>query len=877
MESLSSAAALSIKYVRRKLQSLPTTLTGTYDEAMQRIEAQESDHRSIAFKTLAWVSYAYRPLSVGELQHALAIEPGSAQLDEEDILDGNSITALCAGLVIIDQGTNVVTLVHYTTKNYFENIRENRFPGFHATITMSCATYLALGALKDASIWTIVHQYPLACYAAQYMGDHARQNPEEALEPSVIELIGRLLSHPAKRKPLLSLLDGLDLIRSGFYSTMIPGNVQENSIPRSDSEMNESSSPTARDAAHVDEDDGGMDNIDSTSLGEYSTFSTADTAVPICDVNANLSSMTLEQGVDADSGPWQSRISMGRMPEVTALHLAASMGLAKVASLLIKESGDIDAVDDSGKTALALAMERGFQKAVEFLVNSGAKVDLTTEHGQGIFLLVTERDWDSVAAIISQKNRSGNLGDLESELGKASARLLLAAYDGDVEVIGMLIERMDIDLKIQDQGSGATALFIAVERKHLAVAQLLLGSGVNVDTKDSMGQTSLHRATHRGDERMIRLLLKNGADIDCQNDDGRTPWSANIRATDEHILNILLEAGADPSIKGHQGVSELYIAAQNGETEVVKLMLDSGTNPSIQTQFLWAPLHWAAYYGHLECVKLLIRAGADLSPVSDQDASPLDLALRANQITIVDILSRAGARESRDIQTMAKIAGKESDHGTNASRGKRISSVSSKVALTFDKPVQQGMLVGQFIYPSTLLNEKGWIYQVSRPLETLSNSVSVRLAQRRADMVEYPLTSELYDMNDILYDIRRITLDNQLLELRGGTQSALSGVINMHKDWTGGWKVRHNHDDESDYLFRTTPDWSRLSEEGCRWMTEDGKLLARTSMVDVTPVLCFEYGLERKMQDVIVCCWVGKLWSEAVALQRREREKAPQP
>ena len=581
MESLSSAAALSIKYVRRKLQSLPTTLTGTYDEAMQRIEAQESDHRSIALKTLAWVSYAFRPLSVGELQHALAIEPGSAQLDEEDILDGYSITPLCAGLVIIDQGTNVVTLVHYTTKNYFENIRENRFPGFHATITMSCATYLALGALKDASIWTIVHQYPLACYAAQYMGDHARQNPEEALEPSVIELIGRLLSHPAKRKPLLSLLDGLDLIRSGFYSTMTPENVQENSIPQSDFEMTESSPPTARDAAHVHQDDGGVDNTDSTSLGEYSTFSTADTAVPICDVSATLSSLTLEQSVDADSGPWQSPINMGRMPEVTALHLAASMGLAKVASLLIKESGDIDAVDDSGKTALALAMERGFQKAVEFLVNSGAKVDLTTEHGQGIFLLVTERDWDSVAAIISRKNRSGTLGELESEFEKASARLLLAAYDGDNEVIGMLIKRKDIDLRNEDQGSGATALFIAVERKHLAVAQLLLGSGVNVDTTDSMGQTSLHRATRRGDERMIRLLLKNEADIDCQNDDGRTPWSANIRATNEQILNILLEAGADPSIKGHQGVSELYIAASNGETEVVKLMLDSGTDPSI--------------------------------------------------------------------------------------------------------------------------------------------------------------------------------------------------------------------------------------------------------------------------------------------------------
>ena len=41
-----------------------------------------------------------------------------------------------------------------------------------------------------------------------------------------------------------------------------------------------------------------------------------------------------------------------------------------------------------------------------------------------------------------------------------------------------------------------------------------------------------------------------------------------------------------------------------------------------------------------------------------------------------------------------------------------------------------------------------------------------------------------------------------------------------------------------------------MKEEGCRLLTEDGKPLAGTSMEDVTPVLCFEHGLERRMQDV---------------------------
>ena len=76
----------------------------------------------------------------------------------------------------------------------------------------------------------------------------------------------------------------------------------------------------------------------------------------------------------------------------------------------------------------------------------------------------------------------------------------------------------------------------------------------------------------------------------------------------------------------------------------------------------------------------------------------------------------------------------------------------------------------------------------------------------------------------------------------------------MYRDWTGGWKIHHMHEGKKDYLFRTTPDWSRMKGEGCRWMTEDGKLLARTGWDGVTPVLSFEHGSTKSMQDILVTC-----------------------
>lgn len=119
----------------------------------------------------------------------MAIKPRDADLDEELIVSGLSITALCAGLLVLDSKTSVVNLVHYTAKNYFDHIRSVSFLNFHASITMSCATYLTLDVLKDASVWEILRDFPWAGYAAQYMASHVQQNPEEALEPSVLETL----------------------------------------------------------------------------------------------------------------------------------------------------------------------------------------------------------------------------------------------------------------------------------------------------------------------------------------------------------------------------------------------------------------------------------------------------------------------------------------------------------------------------------------------------------------------------------------------------------------------------------------------------------------------------------------------------------------
>ena len=55
-----------------------------------------------------------------ELQHALAVETGTSELDEENLLEIGDLISVCAGLVIADEESNIIRLVHYTTQEYLE-------------------------------------------------------------------------------------------------------------------------------------------------------------------------------------------------------------------------------------------------------------------------------------------------------------------------------------------------------------------------------------------------------------------------------------------------------------------------------------------------------------------------------------------------------------------------------------------------------------------------------------------------------------------------------------------------------------------------------------------------------------------------------------
>ena len=160
-------------------------LDQAYGEAIERIKGQLPGNKERAKSVFSWIIYALRPLTTGELCHALAVEPDEEELDQDNIPDIEDVVSVCAGLVTVDEESNIVRLVHYTTQEYFERIREDWNPAAQLEIASTCLNYLSLDTFRsgscpsDEDFESRVERNVFLDYAARYWGRHVLRVQEE--------------------------------------------------------------------------------------------------------------------------------------------------------------------------------------------------------------------------------------------------------------------------------------------------------------------------------------------------------------------------------------------------------------------------------------------------------------------------------------------------------------------------------------------------------------------------------------------------------------------------------------------------------------------------------------------------------------------------
>lgn len=206
---------LTKKTKRKVLSALDALSTGStalddaYHEALDRIEDQPLDDSELAKTVLSWITYARRPLLAGELCHALAVEKGDTDLDPDNVPEVEDLISVCAGLVMIDEESNIIRLVHYTTQEYFERVREAWNPRAEQDIVSACLSYLSFDSFRsgicnnDSDFEDRLNRYQFLDYAARYWGSHMlavtdttilEQAVEWLLQSELMPAVGQIMA-----------------------------------------------------------------------------------------------------------------------------------------------------------------------------------------------------------------------------------------------------------------------------------------------------------------------------------------------------------------------------------------------------------------------------------------------------------------------------------------------------------------------------------------------------------------------------------------------------------------------------------------------------------------------------------------------------------
>ena len=94
--------------------------------------------------------------------------------------------------------------------------------------------------------------------------------------------------------------------------------------------------------------------------------------------------------------------------------------------------------------------------------------------------------------------------------------------------------------------------------------KLLLCNGAMINTCKN-GLCPLYLACQREHESIVQLLLNKGADVNLCNEKGFSPLYVACHTGHEGIVQILMNSGADKNVCNKNGLSPLYIATLNGQ------------------------------------------------------------------------------------------------------------------------------------------------------------------------------------------------------------------------------------------------------------------------------------------------------------------------
>lgn len=499
--------------MREALKRLPTrseAYNKAYEDAMERVGSQIKGRKELATQVLSWITCAKRPMTVVELRHALAIEENSTVLDYDNRPELHDMISTCGGLVTVEEESNAIRLIHYTTQEYLERNQDTWFPDCQNSMGLACVVYLSFDTFRDgrcvneARFKARLKHNPFYDYAARYWGYHIS---DASLQSQ--DAISKLFSHA---KQLSGAVQALLVGHEAECRLYTPGRLR---------------------------------NVTGGHLAAY--FGLLDTMTRLLRDGNNL----------------ESEDSYGDTPLHYALRSTIALALIEkgVKNMIAKLQ------PRHRSRAIAIASFEGYSEIVRMLLDRdvedaakgsalvGAYLEDANVHQ---YCYDSLYDHKSMMTFPFERDMDGNAGS--RVIGFA---LIVASGRGHCEVLQMLLDNgADVNKRDPDM---LTALHWAAHYGHDSVARLLIQHGSRLDLQDDFECTALHYAASAGHLSIVQVLVEAGSRLDTLDSHDWTPLFRAQQYDRVHVANWLRSLHRPLRPSEASGTNPIEIAGECSE------------------------------------------------------------------------------------------------------------------------------------------------------------------------------------------------------------------------------------------------------------------------------------------------------------------------
>lgn len=206
----------------------------------------------------------------------------------------------------------------------------------------------------------------------------------------------------------------------------------------------------------------------------------------------------------------------------------------------------------------------------------------------------------------------------------------LIMTDYDIELYPILI-MAGADLDSTQGFDKNTALMVALDKRRVDIAKLLIEAGADIDKPGHHGysrfrESPFEYAISYAFTEIIKLFMQDPDNVNRLTESGKTPLTIAAWRGQCDLIEYLIKLGADINMKNNYGNTALSLAVAGGEISVVKLLLDLGADPNILYENNETVLMVAASDRGVGMVKLLLEAGANIRVVDKNGLNALDHA-----------------------------------------------------------------------------------------------------------------------------------------------------------------------------------------------------------------------------------------------------------